>query len=225
MNKSTLEVLNKTYPGEVVELKNKANLMNDIIKGMMDNIVAETNSMQDDKKYDEMIQLITVQRELNGIIECNDVFVGKPTEYYNDYEVNVNEPHGLDECFRFKRPFAFQLGNHYQKAHTWKELLIKTCSHLHQLNPEVFSSFAEDNSMQWGKTFNFSAEKNDIREPVIIGDSGIYVETAKDSMGTRQLVIKMLNAFNINLDEYKVYLRADYSPKREYDKNYRKRMK
>lgn len=231
MNKNTLEMLNEAYPDEVTKLKNKANLMKDIIKGMMDNIVKKTNCMQDDKKYDEMIQLVSAQRELNELIECNNVFTDdsvqfeRDLDHYNDYEVNTSEPHGLDECFRFKRPFAFQLGNHCRKARTWKEVLIKTCSFLYELNPNEFSGFVEDNSMQWGQTYNFSTNREDIREPVIIGDSGVYVETAKDSMGTRQLIIKMLNSLNIPHEEYKIYLRADYSSKREYDKNYRKKIR
>lgn len=233
MNKNTMEILNELCPNEVIKLKNKANLMNDIVKEMMDNVVENTNCMQEDKKYDEMIQFVNVQQDLNKVIECNNTFAKSNNIFvemeqvisHNNYEVNVNEPHNLNECFRFKRPFAFQLKNHYQKAHTWKELLVKTCTHLYYLHPDKFTLLTEGNSMQWGNTFNFSKVKKNIREPIIIGDSGIYIETAKDSTGTRQLIIKMLNAFDIDIEEYKVFLRADYSPKRENDENYRKRVK
>lgn len=143
----------------------------------------------------------------------------------SDYEVDTSTPYGLDENFKFKRPHAFELKGHYMETSTWKEVLIETCKALYYLDPNKFSKFAEGDTMKWGGSFNFSKDKDVIREPAIIGDSGIYVESAKDSMGTRQLILKMLDNYNIDPNEYKIYLRADYSPKRENDENYRKRQK
>ena len=41
--------------------------------------------------------------------------------------------------------------------------------------------------------------------------ANIYVETNLSANGIRNLLIKMLNKYNIKLSDYKIYLKADYS--------------
>ena len=41
--------------------------------------------------------------------------------------------------------------------------------------------------------------------------ANIYVETHLSANGIRNLLIKMLNKYNIKLSDYKIYLKADYS--------------
>ena len=91
-------------------------------------------------------------------------------------------------------------------------MLVKTAEYLNNLNPELFSTFVDDKSMRWGDKVNFTKNAKALREPTLIEGSGIYVETSKDSIAVRQLVIKMLEIFNIDIKNYKVFLRADYTP-------------
>lgn len=130
---------------------------------------------------------------------------------YDEYAVDNTIPHDLKEDYRFKRPFAFQLEKHYQKAFTWREVLIKTCEYLNELDPKMFESFASDDSMQWGDTFNFSKDKALLRSPQLIKNSDVYVKTTKDANAVRQLVIKMLDKYGFKMDDYKIFLRADYT--------------
>lgn len=41
--------------------------------------------------------------------------------------------------------------------------------------------------------------------------ANIYVETNLSANGIRNLLIKILNKYNIKLSDYKIYLKADYS--------------
>ena len=222
---------------------------NELIRFVIDDLTEKSHTLQKEGNYEQALTIIKAQKELNDFLNIQEVApskkqrnIRKPKQSrkskesksmnkrtsrqtLNDYEVDTSTPYGLDENFKFKRPHAFELKGHYMEAVTWKEILIGTCKVLYSIDPNKFSTFAEGDTMKWGGTFNFSKDKDVIREPAIIGDSGIYVESAKDSMGTRQLIIKMLDMFNIDHDEYKIYLRADYSPKRENDENYRKRQK
>lgn len=134
------------------------------------------------------------------------------SKYEDDkYAVDTKTPHSLEEDFRFKRPHSFRFKRHYAKVTTWREMLVETCKYLYELDPKKFKAFADDESMQWGETHNFSTDKSKIRGPVLIGDSGVYVETIKDSIAVRQMIIKMLNKYDLKVESFKVYFSADYS--------------
>lgn len=136
----------------------------------------------------------------------------------DEYLIDSKVPYNLKEDFRFKRPHSYSMGKHRANVSTWKELLVSTCKYLYKLNPELFKSFASDQSMQWGSTFNFSENKDLLRGPEQIKESGVYVETNKDSIAVRQLIIKMLEKYNLDVSNFKVYLRADYTDKRKTNK-------
>ena len=50
-----------------------------------------------------------------------------------------------------------------------------------------------------------------MRAVVEIKSANIYVTTNLSANGIRNLLIKMLNKYNIRLSDYKIYLKADYS--------------
>lgn len=134
---------------------------------------------------------------------------------YDEYSVDINEPHSLYEDFRHKRPYAFEMNGKMTKISTWREMLISTCNLLYKLNPKIFKSFVSDKSMSWGNTYNFAKDKSLLREATLVKGSRVYIETNKDSIAVRQLVIKMLKKYELDISEYKVYLRADYSSKHQ----------
>lgn len=235
MNESIIKLLKEDYQGELVNLEGKFSSVNVILKGILDGLINEAQKMKENENYDGIRKVVEVVTNSNLIkllkIEekpsSPPVVKGKQKylDNYNEYAVDPEEPHSLEEDFRFKRPHAFSIGKYYDEASTWKEILIRTCEYLNKLNPEKFESFADDESMQWGETYNFSRDKDLIREPQLINGSKVYVEVAKGSIGARQMIIKMLGSYNIDIDNYKVYLRADYSEKRERDDNYRRRQR
>lgn len=55
-----------------------------------------------------------------------------------------------------------------------------------------------------------------MRAPRRIDFTNIYVETNLSANGIRNLLIKILNKYDIKLTEYKFYLRADYSELLKY---------
>ena len=71
-------------------------------------------------------------------------------------------------------------------------------------------NFAEMPSMNGKKRRYFSFDKEELRKPKMIANK-IYVETNQSSNAIRNLIIKMLKKFNYNINDFKVYFRADYS--------------
>lgn len=211
--------------------------MTNVLNEMAGNLNDELQQNKNPEDYEKLMNVLEAQKIILTIEGQNTGFIkheskketpkatksttkatkstGKTTKksrYEKDpFAVDVKEPHSLQEDFRHKRPHSFRFKRHYAKVSTWRELLVETCKYLYQLDPDKFKSFAEDHSMQWGETFNFSTDKTKIRGPVLIGDSGVYVETIKDSIAVRQMIIKMLKKYDLKVESFKVYFQADYS--------------
>lgn len=56
----------------------------------------------------------------------------------------------------------------------------------------------------------FRKNKGDLRKPKLVGNK-IYVETNISSNGIRNLLLKLLKKYGYKTNEFKVYLRADYT--------------
>lgn len=237
-----VDFIKENYENYAVELEDKFRSVNVILNDLLKDLMNEAQSLQKNRNYNDAIKIVEIQKEVNEALKSNRKLIesfqikGKTSSKqsrknrtidkdrernlerlrkYDEYAVDNTIPHDLKEDYRFKRPFAFQLKDHYQKAFTWKEVLIKTCEYLNKLDPKLFESFASDDSMQWGKTFNFSKDKTLLRNPQLIEGSDVYVKTTKDANAVRQLIIKMLNKYGFEMSDYKIYLRADYTEKQK----------
>lgn len=227
MNKNTISFLKGNYGNKTIELEEKFSSVNVVLEDILNDLISKAQNLQVNKNYNEVINVVEIQKSINNLMSTNSTVIKglrvddkqeKEVEVktpalldYDEYLVDTNIPHNLQEDFRHKRPYAFDINGHYVKISTWKEMLVATCQYLYGLNPEIFNSFVDDESMHWGKTYNFSLDKKQLRTGTLIKGSKVYVETSKDSIAVRQLVIKMLEKYNLSAEVYKVYLRADYT--------------
>jgi len=129
-------------------------------------------------------------------------------------ELNRMEPHGLDEDFRYKRPFGFLLQEvPYKNKLTWSELYLQLCSHLQFTNPTLFESLNSDPdhiSNRNNKYFSFTP--SDLRSPQKCGNS-IYVEMNLSANQIRDSIRRLLNTFGIKSSQLTIYLREDRDAK------------
>lgn len=215
-----VEYLNENHEEKMSMFGERMSLVNKTLNELLEEVIENTQDLQLNKRYNEAITSIKIQEELNKVIQLNYNIIGELTPSkkevidYGEHKADENIAYTLKDDFKFKRPYKFKLGKHEEEITTWKEMLIKTCEYLNKLNPTLFDSFTRDKSMQWGDTFNFSKDKELLRGPVKISNSDVFVETNKDSIAVRQIVAKMLDKFGINKEEYKVFIRADYTDKR-----------
>lgn len=232
MNKNIIEFLKENHQSKAIELEDKFSSVNIILRDVMGDLISKAQVLQEKKDYNEVMNVVEIQKNINEAMNSNQKLISQlrienlkeadkesRLTLDDDYLLDSKVPYNLKEDFRFKRPYAFSMGEHYAKVSTWKELLVATCNYLNKLNPEMFHSFASDQSMQWGKTYNFSENKDLLRGPALIEGSNVYVETNKDSIAVRQLIIKMLERYNLDVLEFKVYLRADYTDRRKSNNN------
>lgn len=134
---------------------------------------------------------------------------------YNDKRLNANQniPHSLYDNFTHTRPCAFEINGERIEVLQWRELLTKTCEYLYNLNngEEKFKNFISDPDMNGNSRKYFSYDKKEIAEAQRIGKSEIYVIGNINAVFARNLVIRLLNKFQIPKKDYSIFIRRDLS--------------
>ena len=92
-------------------------------------------------------------------------------------ELDRDEPHGLDEDFRYKRPYGFVLQG---KAHTgivtWRRVLELVCQQLNTYNPEVMTKLPDHPDFISNRgNRSFSPNSEDLRTAMKVTED-LYTE-------------------------------------------------
>ncbi len=227
-----LVLVKEKFPNRAIDLSESLELLKETINDTMTsinnevsqaylnrkfNIVRELAQLGEDiNEYEKKIEKLIEVLEVDNIIESIDGEENEeeertlPTDY-SDYYVDTNVEHTLYENFTHKRPFAFRINdNNIIEVKTWQEMLIKTCELLIAIDESKFYSFENKPSMNGKKCKYFAINESDIRKPKLVSGK-IFVETNISGNGVRNLILKMLKEYGFKSNEYKVYLRADYT--------------
>lgn len=234
MQENIMDYVRTNHKGYAIELGEKMSEVNVALNKLLNEVIEQTQQYQLAHNYEEALKSIKMQETISNMLSANENVINELIEKelreipepkkqkvveLDEYQVDENVAYTLNDDFRFKRPYKFQLNEHVEEVSTWKEMLVKTCEYLNQLNPKTFEAFASDKSMQWGETYNFSKKAKLLRAPVKINNSNVYIETSKDSIAVRQMIAKMLGKFEIDKESFKVFLRADYTDRRKERQN------
>lgn len=165
--------------------------------------MARIQEIQSALEPDEQIQNARIEEE------------NKDLPDYSEYIVDCDVVHNLQEDFTFKRPAGFQLEGQRIEVKTWQQMLSKTCELLFDKDPARFKRFEHDPAMKGRKQKLVSSNPADMRNPIKIEKSDLYVETNLSANSIRNLITRMLGRYGIKHSEYKIYLRADYTGRHE----------
>lgn len=166
------------------------------------------------KKIQEAISELDTIIDNSNIEEAEKIVDGdeKSIPNYSDYLVDIDIEHNLYEDLTHKRPCAFKIEGTKVEIKDWKGALVQTINYLAKKDSSIVKSFVDDSKMNGKKVIYFSRVKlPTMRAAREIKSANIYVETNLSANGIRNLLIKMLNRYNIKLSDYKIYLKADYS--------------
>jgi len=222
--------IKEKYPQNAIDISESLDLFLDTIDDLRKNVHKEigrlaekgeyekiTENMQYAKeiknledKFEEIIEKLSIEEDkIEEIIEENE----KTIPNYSKYEVDNNIEHNLYEDFTHKRPFAFMMFNEKINVKTWKELLLITCEKLYKKDINLFRDIINKKNFQGKKRKNFSTNADELREQsrLKIKDSNIWIETNLSGNGIRNLIIKLLKEYDIKINEFKVFFKADYS--------------
>lgn len=163
-------------------------------------------------KYISDLELEDSKEEAAVIVQQEEEQIeSRKLPNYSAFIVDSNIPCGLYEDFTHKCPAAFSISGTKIEARQWKDVLILTCKALAKKDTQRFAGFVSDPTMQGKKVNYFSKSTEKMRKPVLIEDTGIYVETNMSSNQIRNVIAKVLRKFDLKVTDYNIFLRADYT--------------
>lgn len=225
--------LKKEFPNDAMEIQECIELLSQSIGGCVESIKFAYNTAIDKRDYDKLKIFPDFLATIDGIQDKLDEYSDllqiddsveksiveneiserdeKQLPDYDSLRVDSDIPHTLYDDYTYKRPAGFELFGHRYDAKEWKDVLVQTCEILSLKEPRTFQSFANDKSMQGRKVSYFCNDPKAIRAPKKISGTDIYVMTNMSANQIRNVIEKILRRYNIKVNDYKIYLKADYT--------------
>lgn len=213
--KELIDAFRTSFPDRTLIIK-------DLLLKLLDEVEFGMSNFKDDGFL--LDELDSIHEVLDGLIEKIDVGFGQMNfldgiqttsssrrPKHKELQVDNSIPHSLLENFTHIRPFGFTYrdGNLIE-TNTWKNLYIEICKMLFDMDKKTFMSFKDKTSMN-GETrdyFSDSGENMDL--PYFLRES-IYINTRFDANGFRDLLIKAIKSYNLDVEDFKIYFKADYN--------------
>lgn len=226
------DFINRNFPKCANDLKEGIELLENVVQSSIDTIEEKSGEIiKKERDFDKAGEYRQKENRLNKIaiklqeimdmlnIDGQDDDVISPEEKeereipnYNDYVVDSNVQHTLYEDFTHKRPIAFELHSKKYNVRDWKDMLLQTCNVVSEINKEIIMSFPDNQRMNGKKVTYFAYNKNDIvRAPRKIDNIDLFVSTNHSANSIRNIIMNILREYKISMNDFKIYLRADYS--------------
>lgn len=225
-----IEKFRAEFPENAINISEGLELLRGTINDSIETIGKSINVAVNNRDFEKVELYTNIAKEADrfenkiygimNLLEIEEVDISEETEEetekkmipnYNEYVVDFNIQHTLYEDFTHIRPYGFQLNNKpIIKVKTWQDMLIKTCDYLIGVNENKFLSFEKNDMMNGRKNKYFSRNSDQLRKAGKVRE-GIFVEINQSGNAIRNLIIKLLNEYDIKINEYKIYFRADYT--------------
>lgn len=218
------------FPDKAIDMVEALELLRMVINDTNEIIDGKLKRLISDKQYEEITtysdmanKLTLYEKKIEDIISFIDLEENEPIKDedeedekrtipdYAEYVVDQNIEHSLYENFTHKRPYGFRINSQQLiKASTWKEMLSKFSELLITIDEKKFMGFENRKNMNGKKKKYFSVNPDIIRNPMKVANK-IYIETNQSSNSIRNLIIKLLKEYGFSINQFKVYLKADYT--------------
>lgn len=229
--RETISFIIERFPSNAIDVSESLELLKDTIDETIISVNKEISKAMESREfpvseenlrfakdlydYELQIDKVIEMLEVESIEEANESDELEETEKnkipdYRAYVVDTNVEHTLYEDFTHKRPHAFRINkDNIVEVQSWKDMLIKTCELLEVIDESKLLGFEDNPKMNGKRRKYFSTKRNELRKPEKL--SNIYIETNINSNGIRNLIVKMLQQYEFKINEFKVFLRADYT--------------
>lgn len=146
--------------------------------------------------------------EIEDVVDIDDEQHNKGINY-NAYRVDETVSYDLFTPITFKRPAAFSFKDNKYNVDTWNGMLVKICGLLNKEDSNIFKGFVNDKSLQGKRKARFSIDNKQLRKPIKVKGSDVYIETNLSANDIRKTILAMLDKFSISSDAVKLYLAKD----------------
>jgi|GEM_PF-341943 len=125
-------------------------------------------------------------------------------------QLDDEEPHSLDENFRHMRPQGFRLGEHrVSGTRTWRRLYASVLKLLSAIDPERYAKLGGLPAFQYDTgRVDYAKDAAQLRTPMAI-PGGWFAESNLSANAIAKQLRALLEAFDLPLESFVVYLRED----------------
>lgn len=125
-------------------------------------------------------------------------------------ELNREEPHRLDEDFTYKRPHGFILdGQAATGITTWQRMYELVCRQLVARDEARFRSLFHNPEFISNRGHHtVTSDPSTLRKALEVGN-GLFMESNLSANGVRDVVRRLLAAFEITEEKMQIFLRED----------------
>ena len=228
-----ISFLRKEFPKDALDIQECIDLLNQCIEGCVKNIKDAFNTAIDKRDYQRLTNLSEMLKsidkvqgklgEYSNLLQIdNDIEEeiiqkenlkdeSKELPSYDSLQVDQNMPYTLYDDYTYKKPAGFEVFGMRHDAKDWKEMFVKICEILAEKDPMTFKTFVNDKSMQGRKVSYFCKDQKDIRSPKHVKGTDIYIMTNMSANQIRNVIERMLRRYDIKINDFKIYLKADYT--------------
>ena len=220
--KELLHAINKDYPQDAANILYLMIQLKEYLQIVIDKYSLETDKdifIEELTKIIESIEEVEIETDNNygqlamdGLGHENIKLEDKLSPNYEDYKVDNTIEHSLLEDLTHIRPYGFSfIDDKLINARTWKDVFLKTCEILIKIDEEKFMNFENLTRMNGEVRDYFSRDSSNIIDPIKIINK-IYITTSMSANGYSEFIVKMLKEYDCDIDKYKLFFFADYSP-------------
>jgi len=228
-----ISFLKNEFPKDALDIQECIDLLNQCIEGCVKNIKDALNDAFDKRdnqrstnllemreligkvqdKLGEYSNLLQIDNDIEEEIIQKENLENEPEELtdHDSFRVDKNIPYTLYYDYTYKRPAGFEVFGMRHDAKDWKEMFVKICEILAEKDPMTFKTFVNDKSMQGRKVSYFCKDQKDIRSPKYVKGTDIYIMTNMSANQIRNVIERMLRRYDIKINDFKIYLKADYT--------------
>lgn len=215
------DILQSTYQHVLQPVQNKST----IEESDWNSFIEKVNKQSEFAKAFKLEIIDKVETLFEDIIEpdpsedCedDDIIEELTKDSQPSYVVDSETPYNFNvlENITWKRPGSFKFLKEKNDTNTWKKMLVEFSKELYEKDPSRFQQLINNDSMNFGRKRSrglkyLSNTEEGVIKPERIADN-IFIETGLSAMYIRKMILFMLNHYNYNINDFKIYLRADYT--------------
>lgn len=217
----------ENYPEKMIEICEIIDLLIDTLNGLKSEIGKAVPALNEDNSFESIRNYMNHSEKIADLIQSlnnisNDITIDEIEETEQDetqtqdinysnksFDVDAKVPHTLYEDFTYTKPAGIKIENTYIEANEWRDIFNKSCQYLFQKNNKLFISFLDDSTMRGRSRKYFSYNPSDLREANLIKGSDIYLECNVSAIFVRNIIIKMLEKYEIPKRQCNLFIRRD----------------
>jgi len=202
---------------EVIKEFQNANKQLENIKNNLVNFINGNNSVESDTNISEDTLIEENDSEDIPEDENEEIEEREGKIDYKKYLVDNTKPYPLSSDFENTTPDSFSFRSEKYKVNSYKEMWLKLCEILYNIDDNKFRDIATWHQIKGHKKAYIVYENDQIAQnitnPLRFMNTGIILEKTTSTTQKIKIILQMLDIYKISHSAIKIYLKSDRHPR------------